>query len=332
MRNYVRFVTRLSFTAAILFACSCDDVNGPPDTTAPGTILDLAVSRTTLESVTLSWSAPGDDDGAGRAARYLVRYWTAPANTFGWDTATPVAETAIPAPTAPGTRQECTIGGLTAFRLVYCVVRTLDDAGNLAPLSNRIATAAEPPVATSDAEVIGKLSLAYQLMDQDRFDALLHPDYQFRLNAPGDDGTEYWGAAEESHIHHRMLHPAGIPAIEPPVPVELWLVAIDLWMMQATPFEPAPQYYADPVRNPGGLDPVHWEAHAAVYNTTVFFETQGDTDYRVEGRAEFVIANDLTKVLGDPGKFLLFRWNDLGAFALQSQEQKTWSSIKSIYR
>lgn len=331
MRNHARLVAGLSYTAAILFACSCDNVNGPPDTTAPGAIVNLAVSRTTFDSVTLSWTAPGDDGGAGRAARYLVRYWTAPAYTFVWDAATPVAETAIPAPAAPGTRQECTIGGLTAFRLVYCVVRTVDEAGNLAPLSNRITTAAEPPVATSDAEVIGKLSLAYQLMDQDRFDALLHPDYQFRLNAPADDGTEYWGAAEETHIHHRMLHPAGIPAIEP-LPVDLWLVSIDLTMTQVTPFDPRPQYDVDPVRNPGGLDPSHWEARGADYSTTVFFETQGDTDYRVESRAEFVIANDLTKAVGDPRKFLLYRWNDLGAAVLGSQEQKTWGHIKSMYR
>jgi hypothetical protein len=41
---------------------------------------------------------------------------------------------------------------------------------------------------------------------------------------------------------------------------------------------------------------------------------QSDTDYRVDGRANFVVIENRTKQLGEAHKFLLYRWEDLGSF------------------
>ena len=78
-------------------------------------------------------------------------------------------------------------------------------------------------------------------------------------------------------------------------------------------FDDRPQYLYDQFTNPEGLHAEAWDVTGADYNATVFFETQGDTDYRVEGRAEFVVARDKSKAVDAPGAWLIYRWTDLGA-------------------
>ena len=44
------------------------------DTTPPATIANLATSNVTNSSVTLTWTAPGDDGSTGTASSYEIRY------------------------------------------------------------------------------------------------------------------------------------------------------------------------------------------------------------------------------------------------------------------
>ena len=171
----------------------------------------------------------------------------------------------------------------------------------------------EYPAIVDPPTLIENLKLAYQKRDYDKFETLFHPDYQFRLNAPAEDGTEYWGLAEELKIHRRMFRPADIQPPEDPLPVELWLSSVDITLNGSTSFDERPQYYYNINTNPEGLLDTAWEVTGSDYNATVFFETQGDTDYRVEGRAEFVVARDLSKSATAPGAWLIYRWSDLGA-------------------
>jgi len=168
------------------------------------------------------------------------------------------------------------------------------------------------PVIDSAEDLIENLKLAYQRRDINKFGTLFHPDYQFRLNEPADDGTEYWGWPEEFRIHQRMFRPAEIPPTDPPLPTELWLTSVDITLLGATAFDERPEYYIR-AENPEGLDSDDWEAIGADYNANVFFQTQGEQDYRVEGRAEFVVAHDRTKAVDAPGAWLIYRWTDLGA-------------------
>ena len=48
------------------------------DTTPPATVADLTPSNVTTTSVTLTWTAPGDDGLTGTAASYDIRYSTVP--------------------------------------------------------------------------------------------------------------------------------------------------------------------------------------------------------------------------------------------------------------
>jgi len=85
-------------------------------------------------SVTLVWTAPGDDGNIGTASSYQMRYSTSPITDANWGQATLVG--GLPAPQAAGARQSVTVNGLTQTTTYYFAIRTQDDAGNWSPLSN----------------------------------------------------------------------------------------------------------------------------------------------------------------------------------------------------
>ena len=80
------------------------------DVTAPAAVIDLAASNPTTNTITLTWTAPGDDGSTGTAASYDIRYRTGGAvNDSNWATATQVS--GEPAPAAAGTSQSMTVSG-----------------------------------------------------------------------------------------------------------------------------------------------------------------------------------------------------------------------------
>lgn len=182
----------------------------------------------------------------------------------------------------------------------------------------------------SEAQLVASLRDAYAMRDPDLFGALLHPEYIFWLNAPLDDGTAYWDARYEQRIHNRMFRPAAIEPPEPPLPAELWLVNIDPVFTPSGAFNEAPQYYRSDT-NPVGLDPAVWRVTARAYDTTVYFDTQGDIDFRLYDREEFVVAANRRLPDGAPGKYTLYRWADLGAPGNITAEQVTWGQVKKLY-
>jgi hypothetical protein len=167
--------------------------------------------------------------------------------------------------------------------------------------------------AKTEAELINKLKEAYRDRDYDKFSQLFANEegarYLFYLNDPPG---EYWDLTEELRIHRRMFDPESPQPGEEPVPQERWLVSIDIQLTPQGDFAEQPIYYGPPVNDHEGLDPARWKATEGVYGTYVFFQTQGATHYQVNGRASFVVINDLTKTVGQDRKFLIFRWFDLG--------------------
>ncbi|RPH97283.1 MAG: hypothetical protein EHM72_13740, partial [Calditrichaeota bacterium] len=89
-----------------------------PDLVKPGVVTDLRIVARTDTSVTLAWTAPGDDGYAGgKAKSYIVRYsavaptdMTGPDNAW-WNATTTqnIHWTLLPAPADPGTQQTLTI-------------------------------------------------------------------------------------------------------------------------------------------------------------------------------------------------------------------------------
>jgi len=86
-------------------------------------------------SVTLSWTAPGDDGNVGTASAYEMRYHTDSlflVNNFSQAVAVPN----MPVPLVAGTRQSVTVNGLPSDTKIYFAIKTRDDAFNWSDLSN----------------------------------------------------------------------------------------------------------------------------------------------------------------------------------------------------
>ena len=77
----------------------------------PAAVSTLAAGNATNHSLTLTWTAPGDDGSTGTANSYDIRYSTSPINAGNWAAATQV--TGEPAPAAAGTSQSLLIDNLT---------------------------------------------------------------------------------------------------------------------------------------------------------------------------------------------------------------------------
>ena len=177
----------------------------------------------------------------------------------------------------------------------------------------------EPPKAPTikkSEDVISSLSFAYRFENYNLFSSLLANDparnaeYLFLLSDPTEQGETQWGYVEEVRIHRRMFKPEDTLPGETPVPPELWLSSVSINLTQLSPFQERTDLYTT---NGGKLDPAVWIARDSRYGTNVFFETQGDQspDFQVTGEANFVVIEDKTKQVGDPGKFLLYTWEDL---------------------
>ncbi len=104
------------------------------DTTAPAQITNLAITGTTQNSVTLQWTATGDDNQAGTATSYDMRYGTTEFAVLLFNLATQA--TGEPTPTAAGTTQSMTITGLTPGTTYYFALQAGDEVPNLSLVSN----------------------------------------------------------------------------------------------------------------------------------------------------------------------------------------------------
>ena len=85
-------------------------------------------------SVTLVWTAPGDDGHLGRATAYDLRYSTEPITAANFLSARSAID--LPAPGAAGALQTATVGGLSTGTDYYFALRTRDEVGNWSALSN----------------------------------------------------------------------------------------------------------------------------------------------------------------------------------------------------
>ncbi|MCG2826683.1 MAG: fibronectin type III domain-containing protein, partial [Thermoplasmatales archaeon] len=104
------------------------------DSTPPGEVANLSVWNTTKTSVTLNWTAPGDDNNTGTATNYDIRYSTSEINEGNWNNAIQVADEPIPA--SAGTIESFTVTGLNPGTTYYFALKNIDNVGLISNLSN----------------------------------------------------------------------------------------------------------------------------------------------------------------------------------------------------
>ncbi len=123
------------------------------DTTAPQAIANLAVGEVTSTTVTLTWTASGDDGTGGTATAYDLRYSTAPITAENFISATPVST--VGAPKIGDSAEIFTITGLATGTKHYFAIKVRDEANNWSTISNIIdATPSQPAQPTGSATVV----------------------------------------------------------------------------------------------------------------------------------------------------------------------------------
>jgi hypothetical protein len=141
--NYASFNSRLTsgsyaanaglsggFAGAVPFG------SGSSDITPPATITNLAIGPSGPSSLSVQWTAPGDDGNTGTAAQYDLRWSPAAITAGNFASATPVSPQPVPA--FAGTAQSYVALGLTGGTTYFFAIRTRDAAGNWSGVSNSV--------------------------------------------------------------------------------------------------------------------------------------------------------------------------------------------------
>jgi chitodextrinase len=104
-----------------------------PDVTRPAPIA-VNIASVADTTVTLGWTAVGDDSLTGTASSYDLRYSTAPITAANWAGATQVS--GEPTPGAAGSAESFVVAHLTRQTTYYFAIRAADEANNVSALSN----------------------------------------------------------------------------------------------------------------------------------------------------------------------------------------------------
>ncbi|MEW6413604.1 MAG: two-component regulator propeller domain-containing protein [Candidatus Zixiibacteriota bacterium] len=126
----------LGLALIVTLGCSGDDetIVGPADTTPPADILNLTASDPSGSTVTLVWTASGDDGVLARADHYEIKYSISPITEDNWSAATTVADP--PYPSVVGYPDTCIVSGLSPVTTYYFAVKVADEADNWSGISN----------------------------------------------------------------------------------------------------------------------------------------------------------------------------------------------------
>jgi len=119
----------------MLIGCSGDGGTGPEDDgTAPAPITDLSVIGFDTHSVTLQWTASGDDDMTGTATSYDLRYAAEFITYLNWDRAVPISGESAPRPA--GSIETMQVTGLNENETYFFALSISDEESNSPGVSN----------------------------------------------------------------------------------------------------------------------------------------------------------------------------------------------------
>lgn len=109
-------------------------ISSDPDTTPPGSVVDLKAEPFTPNTALVSWTATGDRGYLGVSTEFDIRYSSSPITEANWSSATQVV--GEPTPLVAGTVQQMYVYGLTPNTDYYFAMKSIDKANNVSELSN----------------------------------------------------------------------------------------------------------------------------------------------------------------------------------------------------
>jgi Leucine-rich repeat (LRR) protein len=136
--HLLRRLLILTASAILLSTLSCSKSgtggNSEKDENTPYVILDLGVASVSDSSVTLTWTATGDDADQGTASVYDIRYYSGMISAQNWASATQVS--GEPSPKAAGQTETFEIRGLKEDSTYFFALKVADEANNWTNQSN----------------------------------------------------------------------------------------------------------------------------------------------------------------------------------------------------
>lgn len=109
-------------------------LNPKPDTLPPGKVYDLEVTDSSQNSLTLSWTAPGDDGCIGTAWRYSLKYYHSEITEDNWDSANGRVD--LPTPREYGEAETFEVTDLSPNTSYYFAIKSSDEELNWSAISN----------------------------------------------------------------------------------------------------------------------------------------------------------------------------------------------------
>jgi hypothetical protein len=156
--------------------------------TLTGVPAGRVLAQPATASVTLTWTAPGDDGNTGTATRYEIRASTSLIDAGNFASASLVSSP--PAPLPAGTTQNMLVNGLQPGTPYWLAIRSVDDRGNWSAISNVVNFTTSVgdtvrPAATAlsvSAATASTVTLAWNATGDDSLSGLAH-HYEVRWSA-----------------------------------------------------------------------------------------------------------------------------------------------------
>ena len=149
----------------------------------------IILASSTPNSITITWTAPGDDNYTGTASFYDIRYSTSNINESNWGATTQAV--GEPSPHIAGSTEIFTVNGLTANTTYYIAIKTADEVPNWSAISNIIIATTQPGIADINSpDNINNLN----------FTEITSNSVLLTWTAPGDDGSS--GTASQYDVRY----------------------------------------------------------------------------------------------------------------------------------
>lgn len=130
----VYYYKAFSHDAVLNYASGAQATATPSDATPPASITTLSAVPINARSMTLSWTAVGDNGNSGTAASYDARYSTSTITAANFSSATQIG--GEPSPKSNGGAESMVVTSLSGATTYYFAIKAIDSSGNIGGISN----------------------------------------------------------------------------------------------------------------------------------------------------------------------------------------------------